>query len=85
MLISPGRACNQQTSDLEPFTRQHIVLIAGFMRVDLHCANAITLIARHLHQRQAVFTRDGKPLNDYKTILDAVAIRDPLAKKSATQ
>lgn len=79
MLIDTGNACDQQVTELELLTRQQVVLIANFMHVELRHSDAIAVIARHLHQRHAAFTRDGKPLNDYKKILDAVSLRDPFA------
>lgn len=78
MYVCPSRACNEsQDAPLEPLTPALIKRIAAFCFIELRHSNALCTIARHLHQRGALFCRDRMPIEDYRTILDAVHDNDP--------
>lgn len=79
MFVCPARACFEaDDSPLEPLTPSLIRKIASFCFIELRHTDALNLIARHLHQRNALFSSDKKNIDDYRTILAAVYANDPL-------
>lgn len=79
MLICPVEACNDASGEgMVPISAHMIKCTAKFLCLSLRHSDALTVVARHLHQRAAVFTKDQMPVTDYQTILDAVHQHDPL-------
>lgn len=77
MLVCPTRACGEEDAPLEPLTPGLIMRILAFMGITSRTADALSQVARQLHQRQAFFCSSRMPVSDYRTILDAVYENDP--------
>ncbi len=79
MLVCPVESYGDTPgSDLVPLSSHLVKRTAKFLCISLHDSNALAVIAQHLHSRQAIFTSERIPLNDYAVILDAVNQHDPL-------
>ncbi|MFI7813044.1 hypothetical protein [Citrobacter werkmanii] len=79
MLICPVEACNDAPGEgLVPISAHVIKCTAKFLCLSLRRSDALTEVARHLHQRSAAFSTEKKLITDYQTILDAVHQHDPL-------
>ena len=80
MFVCPAGAFNEsQDPEIKPLSPGVIQKIASFLLIDLRRANALHLIAQHLHQRKALFCERRMPITDYRMILNAVFQHDPYA------